>query len=298
MQLVELDLLGPRINTSIRRMILIASLITAVAAAAVTLPTPLGVSSNLNDYNLSLDTAERTMVFARSEADFHNARIFIAVKQGNRWSEPQPIPFSDPRFSDSDPWLTPDGRTMYFISTRPASGRAEGRADYDIWRSFRNGQGWSAPEHLGPEVNSTGQELGPELHAGVLYFASARPGGRGGLDIYSARARAGGFEPSASMPPSINSSSSEGDFTLSADGLTAFFWRSGDRGRASIYRARREGQSWSTPEPLPETVNLGPFNFTPSLSRDGRILYLASTRERAGQSPGMADIYAVTLPRR
>jgi Tol biopolymer transport system component len=43
-------------------------------------------------------------------------------------------------------------------------------------------------------------------------------------------------------------------------------------------------------------VNIGPFNFTPSLSRDGRTLYFASTQERAGQPAGMADIYAAPLP--
>jgi Tol biopolymer transport system component len=276
-------------------MIMTTLIVAAAAATSQALP---ALSSNLNDYNLSTDAAGRTRVFARSEADFRNARILISERRGREWSEPRAISFSDGRFSDSDPWLTPDGRTLYFISTRPAPGRAEGRADYDIWRSSRIGRGWSEPEHLGPEINSPDQELGPELHSGVLYYASVRRGGSGGLDIYSARAVGGNFEPAAAMPAPINGPSSESDFTLSADGGTALFWRSDEGNRALIYQTRRDRNGWSIPEPLPEAVNVGPFNFTPSLSRDGRTLYFASTRERAGQAAGMADIYIVRLPRR
>lgn len=97
------------------------------------------LSSPMNDYNLSISDDQRTLVVARSEADFRNARIMTATRASARsaWGTPQPIAFTDPRWSDSDPWLTPDGRTLYFISTRPAPGGEEGRADYDIWRSVR-----------------------------------------------------------------------------------------------------------------------------------------------------------------
>lgn len=93
------------------------------------------VSTDLNDYNLSLDRRDRLLVFGRSEAEFRNARIYIAERRGNLWSTPRLIDFSDDRYADSDPWLTPDGKTLYFISDRPGAGRERGRTDYDIWRS-------------------------------------------------------------------------------------------------------------------------------------------------------------------
>jgi len=275
----------------------LAALAAIAATGAGTAEMLAEYSSDKNDYNLSSDSAERTRVFARSEADFAHAMIYVSVRKSGRWSPPEPIAFSDPRYSDTDPWLTPDGRTLYFASSRPAADRP-GRTDLDLWRSRRHRDGgWMAPEHLGPAVNGPGPELGPEYHGGILYFGSVRKGGRGGLDIYAARARDGGF-PDAPQQLSgpFNTAASESDFTLSPDGGRAVFWRTvGDRGILHI--AHRTGAGWSDTVPLPEEVNIGPFNFTPSFTADGRSLRFASTRPRSGQAEGMADIYVVKLGR-
>lgn len=259
-----------------------------LAAAAILVPE---ASSPQNDYNLS--EAGRTRVFARSEAEFRNARIMVSERTRAGWSEPRPIAFSDPRWSDSDPWLTQDGRTLYFISDRPASGRADGAGDYDIWRARRTATGaWSAPERLGPEVNSAGQELGPELHNGTLYFSSARRSGRGGLDIYAAPADGTGFARAALLEGPFNGAVSDSDFTLSPDARTALFWRSGENGTGRLHIARRTASgAWSEPTPLPAAINRGPFNFTPSFSRDVRTITYASTGP-----DGLADIYRARLP--
>jgi Tol biopolymer transport system component len=274
--------------------ILLASLLLAQPAPELVE----SVSTPMNDYNLSITDDHRTLVVARSEADFRNARIYIATRASTdeAWGAPQPIGFSDPRWSDSDPWLTPDGGTLYFISTRPHPARAEGRADYDIWRARRTAGGWSEPERLPDSVNSAGQELGPELHDGMLYFASARRSGRGGLDIYRAVAQGESFAQAALLEGPFNSASSDSDFTLSGDGRTAAFWRSGDNGTAQILVARRTEDGWTDPAPLPGAINHGPFNFTPSFTRNGRGLLYASTRPREGQEAGLADIYWARLP--
>jgi hypothetical protein len=254
-------------------------------------------SSPMNDYNLSYDEAERTLVFARSEAEFAKARIYIAEKRRGRWSEPRQIGFSDPRYSDTDPWLTPDGRTLYFASSRPTAKRPD-KTDLDLWRSRRAADGsWGAPEHLGDAVNGAGPELGAEFHGGTLYFSAARRSGKGGLDIYTAREEGGAFTSApVLLEGPFNSAASDSDFTLSADGRRAAFWRMvGDKG--VIHIAERTSSGWSEPRPLPDAVNIGPFNFTPSFSRDGRSLRFASTRARPGQAAGLADIFIVKLAR-
>ena len=139
-------------------MLLLSALLLVAASPVMVEP----ASSVLNDYNPSFDAAEQTMVFARSEAEFKNARILVVSEGSRGWGAPEPIGFTDARYSDSDPWLTPDGRTLYFISYRPAEGRGPERTDMDLWRSVRTASGWSAPEHLGASVNSPGTELGPE----------------------------------------------------------------------------------------------------------------------------------------
>lgn len=250
-------------------------------------------SSDLNDYNLSIDGGERIAVFARSKADFADAHIMVSEMLGGEWSEPRPIAFTDSRYSDSDPWLTPDGEWLYFISNRPTADRPD-KKDLDIWRSHRTREGWTKPENLGSAVNSAGPELGPELHNGTLYFGSARPGGKGGLDLYSAKPNAAGFEQAQSLGDPFNSTESEGDPTFSSDGMTALFWRGSKPARLMI--SKRAAAGWSQPVSLPEHINLGPFNFTPSFLGDGQHISFASTRSREGQAEGMADIYIALLP--
>jgi dipeptidyl aminopeptidase/acylaminoacyl peptidase len=281
---------------------LLAALLVLAAPAAVSAESdspaafaPGTVSTAKNEYNLSVSDDGRTMVFARSEADFAAARIMVASRKGGRWSRPEPISFSDERWRDSDPWLTPDGKTLYFVSDRPTASRPT-KSDLDIWRSVKKDGRWSPPEHLGDVVNGAGEELGPELHAGVLYFATARKSGMGGLDIYSARVTAGGFFKPELLPAPLNSAESESDFTLSRDGKLALFWRMID-GRGLIHVASLGSDGlWSSPTPLEGYVNAGHFNFTPALSPDGKRLSFASDVRRAGQPDGMADIFEMVLP--
>ena len=250
------------------------------------------VSSERSDYNLSVSDDGQTIVFARSDAGFANARIMVVEGGPRGRSTPVPIGFSDARYRDSDPWLTPDGRTLYFVSDRPTAARPDKR-DLDIWRSSRGADGrWGAPEHLGDEVNGKGEELGPELHDGVLYFGSARRSGLGGLDIYQAKARPGGFHRAQPMPTPINSAASEGDFTLSRDGRLALFWRQvGERGLLHVSRRTANG-GWTTPRALPDSINVGAFNFTPALNPSGTRLTFAAIR-RAGGAAETADVYRV-----
>jgi hypothetical protein len=250
-------------------------------------------SSAKNDYNLSYDAREESLVFARSEAEFRNAKIFVSAKRKGRWAAPHPISFSDPRYSDSDPWLTPDGKTLYFVSNRPTAARGS-RKDLDIWMSRRLRSGWSAPEHLGDKVNTPGEELGPELHDNVLYFSSTRAGGRGGLDIYSATGKGSRFSNPLPLGEPFNSERSESDFTISPDGKQAAFWRLVE-GRGVIHIARKEGGTWSDPVPLPKEVNLGDFNFTPSFSSDMKRFRFASNVVREGQEAGASDIFELPL---
>ncbi|PAX07977.1 sialidase family protein [Sphingomonas lenta] len=274
----------------------LALLLAAGVADAQTAPArirPEVASGAMNEYNYSLSDDGRTAVFARSEADFRRAKIMVAERRNGAWTAPEPIAFSDDRWRDSDPWLTPDGRTLLFVSDRPTPSRPD-RHDLDIWRSVKRDGVWQTPEHLGHVVNGVGEELGPELHDGRLYFATARKSGMGGLDVYAAEVTADGFAKPALLPAPINSAASESDFTLSRDGRTALFWRMVD-GQGRIHMSRRTGDAWSEPVPLNAAVNAGRFNFTPALSRDGKRLTFASDRPREGQPEGMADLYQVVF---
>lgn len=289
-----------------RRFLAVAVLLAACAPAPGPAPSPAGqvelvgegvLSTAANEYNPSLSPDGRTLVFARSEPDFRSPRILFSRLRGGRWSAPEPAPFAAAGHGDSDPTFAPDGRTLYFVSDRPAPGRDSARTDLDLWRVRRQGDGWGAPEHLGAAVNSPAQELGPEWRDGWLYFGSSRGGRARMLDLFRARETGGGFGAAEAME-AWSSPASEGDPEFSPDGATVLFWsdRPGGRGGGDLYVSRRAGEAWSAPEPA-AGLNSPAFDFTPDFSRNGRWLYFASTRNDAAAPSavgnGQSNLYRV-----
>ena len=78
--------------------------------------------------------------------------------------------------------IAPNGTSLYVATSRPG-----GFGDVDIWVSSKQPDGtWGPLVNLGPVVNSSALEASPTLSIDghYLYFASRRPGGRGGLDCW------------------------------------------------------------------------------------------------------------------
>ncbi|WP_082638567.1 PD40 domain-containing protein [Lysobacter antibioticus] len=256
------------------------------------------LSGTRNDYNLSTDSGQHAMVFARSAANFKDSRIWFVRRDGSGWGEAAEASFTDPRYRDSDPWLAPDGRTLYFVSNRPLSGEAPS-SSLDIWRVGLEDGRFGVPEHL-DALASDGEELGPELHDGWLYFNSSRKGGPAKLAIYRARVNGGGFDAPQPLGAPFNDGAIQGDFTLSSDGGLAVFWsqRSGSPD-ANLFAACRTDDGWSAAVRLPPPINAAGMDFTPSLTADGKELRFASMRTSAHADDaaqvlnGQANIYVV-----
>jgi len=84
---------------------------------------------------------------------------------------------------DGETWLSPDGLTLFFGSSRPG-----GFGSYDLWLTTRQSRdaGWSQPVNLGPAINTSSGEGAPFFSPDMktFYFTSDRPGGFGNWDMY------------------------------------------------------------------------------------------------------------------
>ncbi len=96
--------------------------------------------------------------------------------------------------NEFSPFLAADGRTLFFSSTGHG-----GFGAADIFRTtLTPSGGWTAPVNLGDKINTSANELFFFcIGRDKFFFASDRPGGKGGLDLYEGGPNI--FAPSYSM---------------------------------------------------------------------------------------------------
>ena len=151
------------------------------------------------------------------------------------WAEPTPLYFNDKHFSNGQATLSPDGKIMYFASDRPG-----GYGGTDIYKSVKGLDGrWSAPENLGPKINSEGNEMFPfyDAKGGYLFFSSNGWPGLGGLDVFVTKIkRDGGYTKPQNLGAPINSNRDDFGFVFKQDG-SGFVSsnRAGGKGDDDIY---------------------------------------------------------------
>ena len=224
---------------------MIAAALFLAAAAPVVWSAP-PISSGQFESHPAFDPRTGDLWFVRSTPEFRGWRIKISRCGPSGWTEPEDAPIAGDGV-EADPWFSPDGRTLWFISTRTTDGVA--RKDLDIWRVIRGKDGrWGRPERLPEPVNSTDQEWFPRLaHDGWLYFGSDRPGGFGKTDIWRARQGRNGKWIVENAGPTLNSAEHEYEPLPSPDGKWMLL-----SGADAYFRSEWTGKGWGP------RVRLGP----------------------------------------
>lgn len=164
--------------------------------------------------------------------------IYYAVRTDSGWSRPYNIgPPINTRYWETQPCLSPDNQDLYFVSNRPG-----GYGGSDIYVSHLQPDGsWGKPVNLGPNINTSGDESSPFIHADnqTLYFASNGWPGVGGVDLYYSRRQPdGSWGKPHNLGYPINTIDHDGSIFVTADGKTAYFAsdRSDSRGGLDIYK--------------------------------------------------------------
>lgn len=164
--------------------------------------------------------------------------LYISYLTKNGWSEPENLgPNVNSEFWESSPSLSPDKRDLYFSSNVPG-----GFGGADIWVCHRNEKGsWSEPYNLGPEINTSGDEGTPFIHADnqTLYFNSnGHKGYSEQPDIFvSHKLPDGKWSTPENLGYPVNTIGDEGSLVVAADGKTAYYSsdRTDTKGGLDIY---------------------------------------------------------------
>jgi Tol biopolymer transport system component len=203
------------------------------------------------------------------------------------WSEPEFASFSQPQHSELEPFITPDGSWLYFISQRPAPDGTVSEK-FDLWRVPRVDGGWGNAELLPTGINTEHDEFYPSLTAdGDLYFTSDRPGGLGGEDIWWAEWTGDGWSEPENLGDAINSPGPEFNSLIAPDGSWLIFGsvREGDAGGGDLHIAFRGPDGGFLPSVnMGQPINSSALDYCPALSPDGSIFFFTSSRVPEGGS--------------
>ena len=249
----------------------------------------------------------RTLYFVKSTPQFTDWKIYVSEFKEGRWSAPKFAPFSG-KHRDADPFITSDGKQLFFISDRPTDDNP--KPDMDIWVMDRTSeQSWAEPHNIGNPVNTTGNEWFPRLTTnGTLYFGSDRPGGQGKTDLYRASRVAGKYSAPENLGPIINTAADEYEACIAPDESFLVFMASGradSLGSGDLYISYYKDNQWSPPRNLGPKINRRGLEISPYLSPDGKYFFFSSAR-RAENIPtgskrpdqprnGLGDIYQMDL---
>jgi outer membrane protein OmpA-like peptidoglycan-associated protein len=219
--------------------------------------------------------------------------LFVALKDGEEWSEPQLLDFSD--FPDNvDPgaaFISADGKKLYLTGCgwlRDSS--------CDIYVSELKEGRWGMPKRLEGSLNTNSWESQPCVSGDgrELYFVSRRSGD---ADIYRCVRNADGMwgEPQNLGEP-INTKGTEMAPFLHPDGHTLYF--SSDKhigmGGYDLFMSRRgEDGRWQEPVNLGFPINTDGDEINFFVAADGKTAFISSQREGGF---GGYDIYTFELP--
>lgn len=162
-------------------------------------------------------------------------KLFFSESLQDDWSEPTPFYLNNKEYSTGHACLSEDGRSMYFVSDRPG-----GFGGADIYQVTQTDTGWSAPQNLGPQINTEGNEMFPffDQQNQLLFFSSDGHVGLGGLDVYVSQHTNTNYSKVKNLGVPINSNKDDFSFTINtATSSLGYFSsnRDGGRGQDDIY---------------------------------------------------------------
>lgn len=255
-----------------------------------------GINSPYTEYNPVVSADESLMAYTvLKPADSRSSQNFVeqivtVKKQGQSWGEPEVLKLGG-GFMAGTAGLSADGQQMIIY----LSGGSQGGGLYMMWRK---GDSWGAPQELVGDINSRFQESTASItpDGRTIYFASNRPGGSGGMDIYRSELQDNGsWGRAENLGPEINTAADEDAPFIHPDGRTLFFTSNGHNsiGGNDIFRTHRTAGKWNAPENMGYPINTVANDNYFTLTADGSRAYFSS--DRPGGKGGQ-DIYTFDMP--
>jgi len=252
------------------------------------------INSAVSEYYPTITLDGKQFVYTRRVKNL-NEDFFGSSLSNNNWSKSKGLSGNiNTGLSEGAQNISQDGQWLIFTGCN----FPEGLGSCDLYISYLTPDGWSTPENLGYTINTESWESAPSLSPDKrdLYFASSRPDGYGGIDIYvSHRLPNGRFSEPENLGPIINTAGDESCPFMHADNQTLYFTSNGHLGYGGddLFMVKKGPKgNWSKPINLGYPINTIENEGSLVVAADGKTAYYASDRS---DSHGKLDLYTFEL---
>ncbi|MCP4725531.1 MAG: hypothetical protein GY863_10865 [bacterium] len=213
-------------------------------------------------------------------SEWGRAFIFFSKNENGKWTEPEIAPFSG-KYLDFEPFISPDGQKLFFLSNRPEEGEdaMPGWRKQDIWAVDRTGTGWGEPYNPGEPVNTDNAEFYPAVTSdNTLYFTRVAAGKAA---VYRSRFVDGKYDEPVKISDKVNTDNGPYNAYISPDESYLIFCYGGREdgfGGADYYISFRDNNdNWSDPVNMGEKINNDRNATSAYVSPDGKYLFFGSS---------------------
>tara|TARA_B110000046_G_scaffold154900_1_gene165006 strand:- start:29 stop:2029 length:2001 start_codon:yes stop_codon:yes gene_type:complete len=209
-------------------------------------------------------------------------------------------PFNS-QYNEGGPTMTADNKLMVFTicERNPKTGKQNcdlyyTTFGYGVWNGIRPMTNVNEPDswESQPSISPNGD---------VLYFASDRKSGEGGLDIYrSVKTITGDWSTPVNLGPTINTSKNEKSPFIHPDSESLYFASNGHPGMGGydLFKSRSDELAWDKPQNLGYPINTEKDEIGLMVTLDGMQAYFASNKINSanGWDIYFFDLYEAIRP--
>jgi len=235
---------------------------------------------NVRDFCISSDETEAYFSIQSPNQDLSQ----IVCVKNKKWKTTYILPFCD-GYSYLEPFLSNDGKRLYFASDRPKTDSEITKSDFDIWYVERksNNSEWSRPINMGSNVNSEHDEFYPSIaDNNNLYFTMVSESGLGKDDIWFCKWNGMEYSKPILLSENINSEGYEFNAFISRDENFLIFTKYDAQdgfGSGDLCVSRKdENGEWKVAENMGEIINTRYMEYCPFYDSVTSILYFTSKR--------------------
>ena len=263
-----------------------------------------GINSEWDEYLAALTADDEQIVFTVKRPRDKGTVCAFCLNEEDLYSSHKSVGEWLPReelgapvksgYNEGAQCISPDGKYLLYTMCDADFGMGS----CDLYWAKRIGDRWSRPRNFGAPVNTSSWESQPSMAADgmTVYFASSRPGGFGGMDIWKTTMTAEGeFSVPVNLGPAINTPGDDAAPFIHSDGRTLYFASNGRVGMGGYdlyYSTLQTDGTWSEPVNMGYPINSPADEINVFINAHGTVAYIASDKD--GGYGGL-DLYSFEL---